>query len=149
MLGTQRHSAATELRWKILQVLYRAPQPSAMVQWKHGIAPFRGCRTLWDSGRQAAHLSSPFMTEPRALPLPAPRPHAGYRLVRAGLLLVLLMTLISCDGIFFQPDSERYLTPEQYGLWHEPVRFRSQDGTVLAGWFLPAQTPGRAPLGTV
>ncbi|HEX7926650.1 MAG TPA: alpha/beta hydrolase, partial [bacterium] len=69
--------------------------------------------------------------------------------MRAGLLLGLLMTLISCDGIFFQPDSERYLTPEQYGLWHEPVRFRSQDGTVLAGWFLPAQTPGRAPLGTV
>jgi hypothetical protein len=54
--------------------------------------------------------------------------------------------LVSCDGVFFQPDSRRYLTPEQYGLWHEEVRFRSADGTVLSGWFLPAK--GRM-LGTV
>jgi fermentation-respiration switch protein FrsA (DUF1100 family) len=54
--------------------------------------------------------------------------------------------LMSCDGLFFQPDRVRYVTPQRYGLAFEPVRFRSGDGTLLSGWFLPAR--GRA-LGTV
>jgi hypothetical protein len=65
---------------------------------------------------------------------------------RLALSALIPLMLISCDRLIFQPDRLRYLTPEQYGLWHETVRFRSADGTILNGWFLPAR--GRV-LGTV
>ena len=73
----------------------------------------------------------------------ARRPRPG-----AALLLLLLMTPLigACDHLFFQPDRHLYLTPEQFGLWHEEVGFDSGDGTRLSGWFLPAR--GSA-LGTV
>ena len=58
----------------------------------------------------------------------------------------MLVLLAGCDNMFFQPDHRQYLTPEQFGLWHEEVRFRSAGGTRLSGWFLPAK--GRA-LGTI
>ncbi len=60
--------------------------------------------------------------------------------------MLVLPMLSACDGMFFQPDSRVYRTPEQDGLWHEQVRFRSADGTMLNGWFLPAK---RRMLGTV
>ena len=58
----------------------------------------------------------------------------------------MVSLLGSCDHLFFQPDRHLYLTPEQFGLWHEQVSFDSADGTHLSGWFLPAR--GQA-LGTV
>jgi fermentation-respiration switch protein FrsA (DUF1100 family) len=41
--------------------------------------------------------------------------------------------------MFFQPHRQRILTPETFGLAYEEVRFKTADGTVLFGWFLPAQ----------
>ncbi len=60
--------------------------------------------------------------------------------------MLMAPLLGACDTLLFQPDQRLYLTPEQYGLWHEQVFFDSEDGTHLSGWFLPAR--GRA-LGTV
>ncbi|HWU85489.1 MAG TPA: alpha/beta hydrolase [Rhodocyclaceae bacterium] len=39
---------------------------------------------------------------------------------------------------FYFPDRVHYGSPADAGLACEDVRFRSRDGTVLAGWFLPA-----------
>lgn len=39
---------------------------------------------------------------------------------------------------FYFPDRIKYDTPERAGLAYEPVQFRSADGTLLSGWFIPA-----------
>jgi len=63
------------------------------------------------------------------------------------IIVVLLGFFLSgCNNIFFQPDNYFYYDPAEFDLWHEQVEFRSQDGTYLTGWFLPAK--GK-PRGTV
>lgn len=57
--------------------------------------------------------------------------------------LLLLAALGGCNGMFFQPDSRLYVTPDQLNLYHEEVEFRSADGTWITGWFLPGQEPVR------
>jgi fermentation-respiration switch protein FrsA (DUF1100 family) len=48
--------------------------------------------------------------------------------------------------MFFQPDRFLYYTPDQFDLLHEEVDFRSRDGTLLTGWFLPARAPVRGTI---
>jgi fermentation-respiration switch protein FrsA (DUF1100 family) len=55
------------------------------------------------------------------------------------LAILLSLTLAGCTQVFFQPHRARIITPEQLGLAHEEVRFRSADGVDLHGWFLPAR----------
>ncbi len=50
------------------------------------------------------------------------------------------------DSLFYHPDGIEYTNPGQDGYTYEDIRFPSQDGTRLSGWFIPAQ--GKA-LGTV
>lgn len=50
------------------------------------------------------------------------------------------------DDAFYQPDSKEYTTPDQDGYAYETAEFKSEDGTQLSGWFIPAK--GEA-LGTV
>jgi uncharacterized protein len=64
-------------------------------------------------------------------------------LVTAALLTTILA---GCTQVFFQPGKLEVITPDQLGLAHEEVRFRTDDGLELFGWFLPAH--GKA-LGTV
>lgn len=40
--------------------------------------------------------------------------------------------------LFYYPDRIKYDTPERLGLAFESVYFKSADGTVLSGWFIPA-----------
>ena len=47
--------------------------------------------------------------------------------------------LAGCTSVFFQPQNIEYLTPDKIGLAYEEVSFRSSDGLMLYGWFLPAQ----------
>lgn len=47
--------------------------------------------------------------------------------------------LAGCTSVFFQPQNIEYLTPDKIGLTYEEVNFRSSDGLMLFGWFLPAQ----------
>lgn len=47
-----------------------------------------------------------------------------------------------CTGVFFQPQATIVRTPDELGLAYEDVYFRTADGLVLNGWFLPAR--GRA-----
>ena len=53
--------------------------------------------------------------------------------------VLLSLTLAGCTQVFFQPHRAKVITPDQLGLAHEEVRFRSSDGLELYGWFLPAQ----------
>jgi uncharacterized protein len=60
--------------------------------------------------------------------------------MRHGVLAILLSLFLGgCTQVFFQPHRARIITPEQLGLAHEEVRFRSADGVDLHGWFLPAR----------
>lgn len=56
---------------------------------------------------------------------------------RAFASIVLALGLTGCTQLFFQPQRGKVVMPAQ--LAHENVRFRTADGLVLHGWFLPAQ----------
>ena len=60
----------------------------------------------------------------------------------------LLMTLLlaGCTNLIFQPWTGQQLNPATLDIKYRDVFFRSSDGVMLHGWFLPAQ--GR-PQGTV
>jgi fermentation-respiration switch protein FrsA (DUF1100 family) len=61
------------------------------------------------------------------------------RIVIAILLGSSMLTLAGCiESFFFYPDTTRYASPGQFGLSAEDIRIRSEDGTRLHGWFLPA-----------
>jgi hypothetical protein len=54
-------------------------------------------------------------------------------------LLILAALLSACTNVFFQPQNNQYLTPNEIGLAYEDVYFTSTDGVRLHGWLLPAQ----------
>jgi hypothetical protein len=54
--------------------------------------------------------------------------------------LTLLLMTTGCNSLYFQPTRRLYATPDEFKLNYEAVRFRSQDGTVLTGFFLHAST---------
>jgi fermentation-respiration switch protein FrsA (DUF1100 family) len=55
------------------------------------------------------------------------------------LLTCLCLLLGGCTGLIFQPMKPLVRTPQQIGLAYQDVYFPSRDGTLLHGWFLPAQ----------
>lgn len=56
------------------------------------------------------------------------------------ITLLLLLTLCSCNHLFYVPDSNYYYDPEESGYGKpEVVRFTAEDGTKLWGWYFPAQ----------
>lgn len=59
---------------------------------------------------------------------------------RAVLLLLVLVWLPGCAGVFFQPMKEHVLEPADHGIQYEDIWFASMDGVDLHGWFLPATT---------
>jgi len=57
------------------------------------------------------------------------------------------LVLGGCSGLFFFPDPEMRLTPDQAGLAYRDVHFATPDGLRLHGWFLPGDaTAAKAPL---
>jgi hypothetical protein len=59
--------------------------------------------------------------------------------MRSLSILILSVSLSACTGVFFQPQQVQYLTPDKIGLVYEDVHFRSSDGLMLHGWWLPAK----------
>ena len=50
-----------------------------------------------------------------------------------------LITASGCfNSSFYKPNQTLYETPDQYNLTYEEVFFKSKDGTMLYGWFVPA-----------
>jgi fermentation-respiration switch protein FrsA (DUF1100 family) len=68
------------------------------------------------------------------------------RTVACWLLFLSLYSGTACAQ-FYHPDKKVYGTPDQQGLKYEAVTFKSEDGTKLSGWFVPATTS--PVLGTV
>lgn len=55
------------------------------------------------------------------------------------LLFLCTVLLSGCiSKPFYFPNNDVYSTPTDYGLSYEVVQFKSQDGTSLSGWFIPA-----------
>lgn len=69
-----------------------------------------------------------------SLESPARLTHFGK--IALALLCLLLSACVSSP--FYYPDRRLYSTPADAGLAFERVTFASQDGTQLAGWFIPA-----------
>ena len=78
-----------------------------------------------------------------------------------GVLLVLLLgffygfvpwflTSIATSGRFHYPDANDGKTPQSFGVAFSAVEFRSSDGILLKGWYIPATPPaGEKPKGTI
>ena len=56
-------------------------------------------------------------------------------------LMLLVLGLTGCTGLFFWPDRELPFTPRRFDLAYQEVRFRAPDGPLLHGWHLPAAAP--------
>ncbi len=61
-------------------------------------------------------------------------------MVRRVCLLLLLLPLSGCAGMFFHPMSEHIRDPGDVGMEYRDVRFEADDGVMLHAWFLPAET---------
>ncbi len=76
-----------------------------------------------------------------------------FRRLRPLLLCLVALLLGGCgvQSVFYHPDRVLYSTPAEQSLRFEAVNFRSQDGTPLTGWFIPATgyTNPRDAKGTV
>lgn len=65
-----------------------------------------------------------------------------------GSVLAAILCALALSGCmerfyFYKPDRVEYFDPAASGLRHEPVRFTSTDGTLLAGWFVPSKVERR------
>ncbi|MBU0993187.1 MAG: alpha/beta hydrolase [Proteobacteria bacterium] len=68
-------------------------------------------------------------------------------LLRTVSCFAVILMMTGCVGrMVYYPDHVEYQTPENNNLSYEDVLFKSGDGTVLNGWFVPAA--GQA-MGTV
>ncbi len=61
------------------------------------------------------------------------------RLPNILLSLCMLICMSGCTTLFFQPQKKHVLSPERFDLEYEDVSFKSADGVMLHGWYLPAQ----------
>ena len=62
------------------------------------------------------------------------------------LLFALSLPLTGCTHLFFQPSRNIFSDPAAAGIKYEVIKFKSGDGTELAGMFFPA---AGASLGTI
>lgn len=65
--------------------------------------------------------------------------------VRAVVILAVIgyLKFVGLDGKFYYPNDKVYFQPNELGLEHEDVTFRTEDGLTLSGWFLPARGTAR------
>lgn len=56
------------------------------------------------------------------------------------LPILLIVSMVSgCTNLMFRPDPILYNTPNEFGLDHEDIFFRTVEGMQLHGWFLPSK----------
>ena len=60
-------------------------------------------------------------------------------LCRLAAFLAMLVALSGCTGLFFQPLKEHVADPRAFGFTYEDVALDAADGTLLHGWFFPAE----------
>jgi fermentation-respiration switch protein FrsA (DUF1100 family) len=49
--------------------------------------------------------------------------------------ILLLLTLTSCNHIFYQPSRDEFYSPLTFGFRFENIHFKSKDGVLLNGWY--------------
>jgi fermentation-respiration switch protein FrsA (DUF1100 family) len=54
------------------------------------------------------------------------------------VLLITFFVLSGCARLFFHPDKNYVLTPQELHVSYQDFYFKASDGTRLHGWFLPA-----------
>lgn len=54
--------------------------------------------------------------------------------------IIVCLLLTGCTGVFYQPSKNQFLDPARFKLTYSDVKFKSKDGTTLAGWFFPAKS---------
>lgn len=59
------------------------------------------------------------------------------------IILLILISSVSCSHLFYQPSKAFFYSPAQLKLHYEEINFPSSDGTSLRGWYFPAQ--GQTP----
>jgi|APTNR8051073442_1049403.scaffolds.fasta_scaffold02087_7 hypothetical protein len=57
----------------------------------------------------------------------------------AAVAILLVLSVGGCTSLFFHPSPDMVRTPDHVGLDYRKVWFRSDDDTLLHGWFLPSQ----------
>jgi fermentation-respiration switch protein FrsA (DUF1100 family) len=55
------------------------------------------------------------------------------------LSLLFFVLLSGCSHLFYQPNHVFFVDPEKAGFQYRNVEFKSEDGTLLKGWFFPAR----------
>lgn len=73
----------------------------------------------------------------------------SFRVIRVLFPILLGFTLAGaggCNSVFFQPNRIGYSFPPYFGLAYEKVEFKSGDGTLLSGWFIPARGISRGTI---
>lgn len=60
--------------------------------------------------------------------------------------ILLLLVLVSCTNLFYQPSGRQFFKPEAFKLGYEDIYFKSSDGTKLHGWFFKGKGE---PKGTI
>jgi len=71
-----------------------------------------------------------------------------------GLIIYLIVGLLVLNALMyfqqplmiFYPMGELYQTPDRWGLEYDDVRFKTDDGVQLHGWFIPRRDSDRALL---
>jgi len=59
----------------------------------------------------------------------------------AGYLLICLLAYVLQSRLVFFPDRNVSLTPAAVNLDYEDIRFQTQDGIGLHGWYIPTKNP--------
>lgn len=62
---------------------------------------------------------------------------------RACLLLAMALGMSGCGNLLFYPSPVMVRTPLEVGIQYDDVFFRSADGILLHGWYLPAVGPAQ------
>lgn len=63
------------------------------------------------------------------------------------LLFAFFLSFCGCNHLFYYPSKEIFYPPENLKITYQSIKFTSQDGTNLSGWYFP--TTGKKAKGTV
>ena len=61
------------------------------------------------------------------------------KMVRHSILLVLLLAVTGCSGLFFYPSREMQESPALKLFPHRDIEFLASDGVALHGWYFPVE----------
>ena len=68
------------------------------------------------------------------------------RILTTSFVFTLLLVTMGCSGVFFYPQKQHVLTPDQLKLEYEDVFLESSDNITVHGWWLDANEPVRGTI---